>query len=98
MRIQTSKLWSLNSRSACLVLVTLLSGLLKASPSLSQSESIIATHAGVSAANGAFANTQYIERPSSVVSDGSGGFYFAVSQNWSEYSSTPFGGVRGFTG
>jgi sugar lactone lactonase YvrE len=69
-----------NFRSAGFVLA-LLTSLLNTSTSLSQPQSIITTYAGVSTIDGALASTQFIEPPTAVTSDGSGGFYFAAGRS-----------------
>jgi sugar lactone lactonase YvrE len=64
-----------------LVSATLSLVLLNTSILLSLSEPIIMTYAGLSATDGSFASTQFIETPHSVTSDGGGGFYFAAGRS-----------------
>jgi hypothetical protein len=54
---------------------------LNTSTSFGLPQSVITTFAGVSAVDGAFANTQFIESPHGVTPDGRGGFYFAAGRS-----------------
>jgi len=69
------------SKSTGLVSLTLLLVFLNTSTSLSLSQPIITTYAGLSAVDGGFANTQYIEKPHAVTSDGDGGFYLVAGRS-----------------